>query len=225
MRIVVAIGGSILIKEYSHEMFQKYADILRKIHKEHEIFVVVGGGKPAREYIGIARDLGCGEANCDYIGMDITRINAKLLSMAIDDISYPVIAENFNEAHEYSTTGRIVIMGGTEPSHSTDAVGAILAEKVKADMFINLTSVDGLYTKDPNKYDDAKLITEISAEDMLNIVKENETKAGTYEFFDTAAIQMIKRSGLETVILNGKDPENLIKVLNGEKLGTKIISE
>ena len=116
-------------------------------------------------------------------------------------------------------------MGGTEPAHSTDAVSAILAEYVQADMLINLTSVDGMYTKDPNKFDDAELIEEITASDMMETIKGNDVKAGTYEFFDMTAIQMIKRSNLETVIANGNVPENLVKAVNGEKIGTRVISE
>jgi uridylate kinase len=50
-------------------------------------------------------------------------------------------------------------------------------------------------------------------------------KAGTYEFFDTTAVQMIKRSDLETVIANGFEPENLIKAVNGEDIGTRVINE
>ncbi len=53
-------------------------------------------------------------------------------------------------------------MGGTEPAHSTDAVGSILAEFVGADLLINATSVDGLYDKDPKKYQDAKTLPEVT---------------------------------------------------------------
>ena len=60
---------------------------------------------------------------------------------------------------------------------------------------------------------------------MMGIISGNEVKAGTYEFIDTTAIQMIKRSNLETVIANGNDPENLIRAINGEKIGTRVISE
>jgi uridylate kinase len=79
MRIVAAIGGSIIIKGYDYKKFHKYAEILRELSKEHEIFVIIGGGQPAREYIKVARDLGCGEAKCDDLGIELTRINAKLL--------------------------------------------------------------------------------------------------------------------------------------------------
>ena len=225
MKIVVAIGGSILLKEYDYKKFQEYSELLKKISAEHELFVVVGGGKPAREYIGVVRDLGAGEAQCDDIGIEITRINAKILMGTLGEYAYQKVPTNFQEALEYSSSGKIVVMGGTEPAHSTDAVSAILAEYIHADKLINLTSVDGLYTKDPNKFEDAELIPEITASDLLELLSGQDLKAGTYEFFDTTAVQMIKRSNLETVIANGNNPENLIKAINGENIGTRVLSE
>ena len=241
MRFVAAIGGSILLQDYDARRFQEYAEILKELSKEHEIFVVIGGGKPARQYIrifvvigggkparqyiSVVRELGAGEAKCDDIGIEVTRLNSKLLLLALGDYAYQKVPHNFAEALEYSASGKIIVMGGTEPAHSTDAVSAILAEYVQADMLINLTSVDGMYTKDPNKFDDAELIEEITASDMMETIKGNDVKAGTYEFFDMTAIQMIKRSNLETVIANGNMPENLIKAVNGEKIGTRVISE
>ena len=225
MRIVAAIGGSILLQDYNAERFKEYAKLLKELSEEHEMFVVVGGGKPAREYIGVVRDLGAGEAKCDDIGIEVTRVNAKLLLLALGDFAYQRVPHNFQEALEFSATGKIVVMGGTEPAHSTDAVSAILAEYIQADMLVNLTAVDGLYTKDPKKFDDAELIEEITASDMMEIISGNEVKAGTYEFIDTTAIQMIKRSNLETVIANGNDPQNLIRAIKGEKIGTRVISE
>ena len=225
MKIVVAIGGSVLIKEYNSKKFQEYSAILKQLSEKHELFIVVGGGKPARDYIGIVRDLDVGEAQCDTIGIEITRINAKLLLYALGDIAYQRVPHNFQEALEFSSNGKIIVMGGSEPAHSTDTVSAILAEYVGADKLINLTSVDGLYTKDPNKFDDAELIEEINTTDLLNFLSDKDVKAGTYEFFDSTAVHMIKRSNLETVIVNGFEPENLIKAVNGEKIGTRIINE
>lgn len=222
MRIVITIGGSILLKEYDNRKFEEYADILRQINTEHEIFIVVGGGKPAREYISVVRDMGESESICDEIGIQVTRINARLLQLALKDCSFPAIAKNFQQALEYSATGKIVIMGGTEPAHSTDAVGSILAEYVDADLVINATSVDGLYDKDPNKYDDAVMFSEVSCDKLMEIVSGNETKAGTYEFIDKTAIEIIRRSGIKTVIVNGNNPENVKKAIT-EPIGTLIL--
>lgn len=149
MKIVIIIGGSVLMEDSNPKKFREYAKILRDLSKDHKIWIVIGGGKPAREYIALARSLGANEAQCDDIGIDVTRLNAKLLKIALGDSAYPEIAKNFQEALKFSESKKIVIMGGTEPAHSTDAVGAILAEFVDADILINLTSVDGFYDKDP----------------------------------------------------------------------------
>lgn len=223
MKIVVAIGGSILLKEYDHTKFQEYSEILKSLSEEHELFVVVGGGRPARDYIGMVRNLGAGEAQCDDIGIEVTRINARILLTALGDYAYQRIPHNFQEAAEFSAYGKIIVMGGTEPAHSTDAVSAILAEYVNADKLINLTSVDGMFDKDPNKYEDAKLIKEITSDQMIDLISGKENKAGTYEIFDMTAIQMIKRSSLETIIANGFKPENLERAINGEDIGTRIV--
>ena len=222
MRIVITIGGSILLKEYNHENFEAYAKVIREINEEHEVFIVVGGGRPAREYIGVVRDLGESESICDEIGIQVTRVNARLLQFALKDCSYPSIPVNFQQALEYAASGKIIIMGGTEPAHSTDAVGSILAEYVGADLVINATSVDGLYDKDPNKFSDAVMFSEVTADKLMEIVSANETKAGTYEFIDKTAIEIIKRSSIRTVIVNGNNPEN-VKTAITEPIGTLII--
>ena len=224
MKIVITIGGSIIIKDHDYKKFRDYAEVLKDINEEHEIFVVVGGGTTARDYIGIARSLGVSEAMCDDIGIEVTRLNAKLLIAALGDYAYPVVPHNFREAMQFASSNRIVVMGGTEPAHSTDAVGSILAEFVGAELLINATSVDGLYNKDPNKYPDAKMFTEVKPSKMMELMSTKDIKAGTYEFFDMTAIQIIKRSGIKTVILNGGDPNNIKTAITG-KIGTIILQE
>jgi len=70
----------------------------------------------ARDYIGIARSLGVSEAMCDDIGIEVTRLNAKLLIAALGDYAYPVVPHNFREAMQFASSNRIVVMGGTEPA-------------------------------------------------------------------------------------------------------------
>lgn len=224
MRIVITVGGSIIIKDHDYRRFKDYADVLKEMAAEHEIFVVVGGGRTARDYIGIARGLGVSEALCDDVGIDVTRLNARLLVMALGEDAYPVVPQNFRQALEFSSSGKIIVMGGTEPAHSTDAVGSILAEFIDADILVNATSVDGLYDKDPNKYPDAKMFNEVAPSRMMELMSSNEIKAGTYEFFDTTAIQIIKRSAIDTVIVNGNDAQNVQRALT-QKIGTRIVSQ
>jgi uridylate kinase len=224
MKIVVTIGGSVLIKDNDYKKFKEYVDVLLEMKAENELFVVVGGGKPARNYIEIARALGASEALCDDVGIEVTRLNARLLIIALGEVAYPQVAHNFAEAMEYSSSGKLVVMGGTEPAHSTDAVGSILAEFIGADLLINATSVDGLYDKDPEKHEDAVMFKEITASDMMDLLSNKDIKAGTYEFFDQTAIGIIKRSRIKTVILNGDTPRNILRA-TFENKGTTIIPE
>ena len=224
MKIVITIGGSIIIKDHDYKKFREYAEVLSDLTKEHEIFVVVGGGKTARDYIGIARGLGVSEAMCDDVGIEVTRLNAKLLIVALGDYAFPEVPRNFREALQFSSSKKIVVMGGTEPAHSTDAVGSILAEFVGAKLLINATSVDGLYNKDPNKDPDAKKFDEVKPSKMMELMSTKDIKAGTYEFFDMTAIQIIKRSSIKTVILNGGDAQNIRTAIYG-KIGTIILPE
>lgn len=221
MKIVVTIGGSILVQNNNSKNFKEYAEIISQMNTEHKLYVVVGGGKPAREYISMARNLGASEALCDDMGIDVTRLNARLLIMALGELAYPEVPHNFRKAMEYSEAGKLIVMGGTEPAHSTDAVGSILAEYVGADLLINATSVDGLYDKDPHIYEDAVMIKEITASDMMDMLSNKDTKAGTYEFFDRTAIGIIKRSNIKTRIVNGKEPDNILKAVF-ENIGTTI---
>ena len=224
MKIVVTIGGSIIIKDHDFKKFRDYAEVLRNLKEENDVFVVVGGGKTARDYIDIARSLEVSEAMCDDVGIEVTRLNAKLLIAALGPDAYPEVPHNFREALKFSDSNKIIVMGGTEPAHSTDAVGSILAEFVEADLLINATSVDGLYNKDPNKYSDAVMFKEVKPSKMMELMSSNEVKAGTYEFFDMTAIQIIKRSSIKTVIVNGENAQNILNAIEGN-IGTTIVPE
>jgi uridylate kinase len=168
-----------------------------------------------------------------------TTMNALAIGDAFKQVGQPVrvqtgvemrqIAEFYikDRATRHLDKGRVVVFGcGTgSPFFSTDTAAALRAAEIGADAVLKATNVDAIYDKDPKKYDDAELIEEITASDMMGIISGNDVKAGTYEFIDTTAIQMIKRSNLETVIANGNEPQNLIRAIKGEKIGTRVISE
>ena len=222
-KIVISVGGSILVRDLSSQNIKRYADVIYEISKDNKVFVVVGGGYIARDYIKVAKELGLNDSAADYIGIDITRINAKLLIAALPEENvYGDVALNFKDAKNFSNFKDIVVMGGTEPGHTTDAVGAILAEYVSANMFINATSVDGVYDKDPNKFTDAKKIGLLTTSGLMKIVGEARMDAGLNMILDILAIKVIERSGIETYIIDGKDPLNILKAVNKEEIGTRI---
>ena len=117
-KVVISLGGSILIPTLEDHMLKEYVPVLKKIAQQHHLFVVVGGGGEARRYIGIMRDLGIDEGTSDEVGILITRLNATMLIAALGDNAYPKVAESHAEAKKFAESGKIVVMGGITPGQT-----------------------------------------------------------------------------------------------------------
>ena len=222
MIIVVSVGGSVLASTLGAEKFKSYASALKEIAKNNTLFVVTGGGKAARDYIGVARELGADEATCDLIGIELTRLNARLLIAALGDAAYCEPPLDYKEAKRISLSERIVVMGGVAPGQTTDAVSAVLAEYIGADLLINATSIDGVYTSDPKKNRDAKRLDKLTPKKLIEIVLATEMVAGANSPIDLLAAKVIERSDIKTIVLSGENPRNILDAVNGRYTGTVI---
>lgn len=220
--IVISIGGSVILsKEADVSFLRKLASLLKKISKQYKIFIIVGGGKIARDYIKLGRELNFDEKTLDSIGIDITRANAAIFANIINE-SNKKIPCSTDEAKAMDNP--IVVMGGTTPGHSTDMVGAELAEKVGADLFIIATNVDGIYDKDPNKYDDAKQLEKVKIDDLIKNYGTNWESAGKNMVIDGPALEIMKKAKLLTYVVNGKRLDQLENAITGRSFdGTKIL--
>lgn len=219
MKAVISLGGSVLMSDFNADRIKKYANTIEKISKKNKVFVVVGGGKIARDYIEVARKLGVNETSCDYMGIEVTRLNASILASSISDAPRR-IPSDFREAYELSKFHSVVVMGGTFPGHTTDATAALLSEFVNADILLIATSVDGVYSADPLKDKDAIRYDRLSAKELVEIVSKGELKAGSKNVVDLLAAKVIERSRIKTVVFYGT-PENIEKAMNAE-VGTII---
>ncbi|HER45746.1 MAG TPA: UMP kinase [Thermoplasmatales archaeon] len=220
--VVVSIGGSVVLSQEADVLFLKNLTALfKKISDYYKLFVIVGGGTIARRYIQLGRDLGFDEDTLDLIGIDVTRVNARIITNLLA-ISNKEVPHTTSDA--LSLDSPIVVMGGTDPRHSTDLVGAELAEKTHAVRFVNATNVDGIYDKDPNTYKDAKQLKEVSINQLIAQYGTTWKAAGKNIFMDEPALEIIKRAKIPTFIVNGKRLDQLEKALTGQSFdGTKIL--
>ncbi|MDD5418915.1 MAG: UMP kinase, partial [Methanomicrobiaceae archaeon] len=224
--IVISLGGSVLVPSLESNNVSKYASVLKTIAEKCRIFVVVGGGGEARRYIGAARQLGINEAASDELGILVTRMNARLLVGALGTAAYPRVAENYTEAKEFAEAGKIVVMGGVTPAQTTDAVSAVLAESVCADLLINATSVNGIYSVDPRKDTDAVRYERLTPLQLLEIISGCRLNAGSNIVFDIVAGKVLERCRIPLLVLDGRDPENLYRaVIFGDFIGTVVSDE
>ena len=220
--IDISIGGSVILAEEADVSFlRKLVNLLKKFSKQYKIYVIVGGGKIARTYIKRGRELNLDEDTLDEIGIEVTRVNAKLLTSTIG-ISNGDIPMTTDEAKRLDKP--IVIMGGTLPGHSTDLVGAELAEKTRANKFIIATNVDGIYDKDPNKYSDAKQLKELTINELIKKYGTEWSAAGSNVVIDGPALEIIDKAKIPTFVVNGKRLDQLEKIINNQLFdGTRII--
>lgn len=188
-----------------------------------EVGIVVGGGNFWRGRTSEHMD----RARADHIGMLATAMNSLALCDALEQLGADVrvqtaiemrqIAEPYirNRAIRHFEKGRIVIFGcGTgSPFFSTDTAAALRAVEINADVLLKATNVDGVYDKDPNKYDDAVKYDEVLFRDVL---------ARDIKVMDSTAFSLCKDNDMSILVFNLTDPENVVRVVKGEAIGTLV---
>jgi len=222
MKIVFALGGSVVVPDKVDEKYvAKFAEFALELAKKHTLAIVVGGGKTARRAIAEARKRGENEVQCDYAGIGASRYNASIISQAMS--IEPFIPETLLDAKKILETEGIILMGGTEPGHSTDAVAALLAELIDADLILKVTDVDGIYDKDPQEHKGAKMFEKLPVDQLESMVRGLSQAAGKYELFDLLAVKILKRSHIKCIVLNGRDLKNMGDVIGGKKFKGTLI--
>ena len=221
---MLKLGGFAFDSELSDNKLPAYVKILKEFSKRNRLVIVTGGGSIARRYIATARQLGASEFVCDQIGIHVSRLNASLLATGLGETASPSIPESPERMVESMESKLITVMGGLQPGQSTNAVAALAAEAMGADLLVNATDVDGVYTADPRKYPNAKRLDKVTPEELTVILSAEGIKAGEYELMDPLAIRIIQRSRLSAVVVDGRNPSNVEKAMHGKRVGTRIMS-
>jgi len=220
-KIVIKLSGRIFGMD-NVKVLKDYASFLVKISKICQPIVIAGGGNIARHYISHARSSGADESTLDELGIEISRLNAKLLIYTLKNKAYPHPPTTLQEIKHAVDDGLIVITGGLHPGQSTNGTAALIAEKIRAELFLNATDVDGVYDMDPNKYKRAKKFKRIELKNLKNILVHEDSIAGGYDLMDIVALKIIERSKINTRILKA-DPKIIEKAIKGADVGTKIV--
>jgi uridylate kinase len=223
MKIVVRIGGSVIASPVNPNLISEYVETLKKLKSEgHVVAVVVGGGALAREFIEIAKKLGLEEKDQDDIAISVSRIFAQLFTKKLGKFACGKVILTVEEAAKCLDEGKIAVLGGLKPGMTTDAVAALVAEQIRADVLIKATDQEGVYTKDPRKHADAVKLDHLSFNDLSKVLAEDKHRAGIHQILDPEAVKVLKAMHAKVFVLNGFKPENVLCVVKGEKVGTLI---
>ena len=191
-----------------------------------EIGLVVGGGNFWRGRSSGDMD----RTRADHMGMLATVMNSLALADALEQLDVPVrvqtaismqqIAEPYirNRAIRHLEKGRVVVFGcGTgNPFFTTDTAAALRAAEIDADVIFKATNVDGVFDKDPNKFDDAVKYDRLSYLDILN---------KDLHVMDSTAASLCKDNNLPILVFNLSNPMNIVAAVKGENVGTLVTAE
>ena len=229
-RVLLKLSGESLMGKkgfgIDHSVVEFFSNEVKKVHELGvQLGIVIGGGNI---YRGLsANDQGIDRVTGDQMGMLATVINSLALQNAIEHkgiqtrllsaIHMEEIAEPYirRRAIRHLEKGRVVIFGaGTgHPYFSTDTAASLRAVEIEADVIIKGTRVDGVFDSDPEKNPEAFKFESIS---YLDILKKN------LRVMDLTAVSLCRENSLPMVVFNMDTPDNLVKLVNGENVGTLI---
>jgi len=226
MKAVLKLGGSVFSAEgVDRDFLETVSSKIGEWARVHQIAVVVGGGKISREYGELGRKFTSDEDLLDTVGIMASRVNASLLLAALGDLAATEIPKSEEEFINISekNPGKVIVAGGFRPGQRTDAVSAEIAEVWGAEMVIKCTDVDYIYDKDPNKFEDAKKLESVSFEELKKLAGSEEHRANVSTIMDPVAAKILSEKGIKAAVVNGKDLENIGRILDGKEFkGTRV---
>jgi uridylate kinase len=221
-RVVIKLSGRVFGGETGADI-KKYAAMLADVAKTVQPIVVAGGGKIARHYISIARGFGLDEASLDIMGIEVSRLNAKLMIAALGGRAHPSVPEDLEQVTGAVAGGMIVVTGGLHPGQSTNATAALIAEKVGAARFVNATDVDGIYDSDPRTNRRARMFSRITVKQCRELLGGENSMAGGYDLMDIVALKVIERSRIPTLVIRSEPATIKSAAVKNRSPGTRIV--
>ena len=228
-RILLKLSGEALVGDKTGgidpEILIKYSNEIKKIYdKGVEIAIVIGGGNI---YRGFNNEYKIDRVQGDYMGMLATLINGLALQNTLENIGIPTrlqsainvnkVAEPYikRKALRHLDKKRIVIFsaGTGNPYFTTDSAAVLRAIEIEADVILKGTRVDGIYNDDPYKNSDAFKFEKITFEEAIS---------KGLKIMDTTAFTLSHENKLPIIVFDMNLEDNLLKVLNGENIGTLV---
>jgi len=216
--LVFSLGGSLVVPESGIDV-----SFLKKIRKGFlsllnlkevkQIIIMVGGGKTSRDYMNAAKKIDNLErGEIDQLGIMSTKLNAELVKLFLKPKVYHKVLKNPKNLPKEE---EIIIASGWKPGNSSDLNTILWALKAGVDTVYNLTDVDFVYDKDPDKFPDAKPLERVSWQEFKKIIG-GKWEPGLSTPFGPVACQKAQKHNMRVVVLKGEDYKNLKKCIQGK---------
>ena len=228
--LVISLGGSLICPDGIDTKFLKIiVSIIKKEQKNKRIVIITGGGHICREYL-TAFDKVRNKTNStpgkDYVAIGITVANAKLMQSLLADADVKLHPALLNNPTKKINWGKykVVVGCGYKPGHSTDYDAVLAAIVAKSRTVVNLTNIDYVYTKDPNKFRNAKPLKELTWREYKKVLGVVKWKAGLHTPFDPIASRLAEKNKIAVYSVNGQKKKSLASAFTDKPIGTHIFS-
>lgn len=221
--IVLSLGGSMIIPDDVNTKFLKnFKKVILKNSNKYKFIIVCGGGSLARKYIAALE--GRSQKVQSSAGIAATRANAKFMSVFFEQDPDQPVPLTLKKLERLSKKHNLVFCGalGFKPKQTTDSTACEIAAKFKT-IFINITNVDGLYSKNPKKFKDVKFIPKISWGEFYKTVNRIKYKPGQHLPLDQTSAKIIRDNKIISYII-GTNPRQLDNLLNNRKFVGSVIA-
>ncbi len=214
--IVISLGGSLIVPkpgEVNIALLTKFRRLILSYVKKtgHRAVIVTGGGKLNKKYnesiLKIAKPK---PVDLDWLGIAATRFHAEFVRLSFGNYAWSGIIHN--PTKRINTDKKIICAGGWKPGCSTDKDAVLLAKTYGSPVVVNLTNIDYVYSKDPKRYPDAKIIKDAAWKEYFKMIpKKWSPRLNTP--FDPVASRLAYKYRISTVIINGLKFDELAKYL------------
>jgi len=218
--VVISLGGSVIVPDQIDiEFLKDFRKLIKSQLGKYKFIIITGGGKTARRYqkaakaiVKVSRD------DLDWIGIHSTRLNGHLLRTIFRDVAEPALVKNPTSKFKFE---KVLIAAGWEPGWSTDTDAVLLAKNIGAKIVVNITNIDYLHDKNPEKFKNTKIIKKIDWKGFRKIVG-NKWDPGMSAPFDPVASKIAQHSGMKLILL-GRKLKNLKNFLDGKKFEGSVV--
>lgn len=227
---ILKVGGSILAPSEDNLFDINKAKELKEtlkpfIDSGNKFILSIGGGFLARKFGNMLKDAGFSEDDRDYAGIAVINLNAVLLKSVFGDLANEEIIryEDFEEDSELTFEKPVIIAAASIPDRSSDWDAVKLALRSHANRVVSLKNVDGVYSADPKKDQNAKFLEKLTWQEYINIIgNPTEFLPGAHFPIDIRAAKLAQENNLEFDIM-GSDFNNLTNFLQGKKFKGTVI--
>lgn len=222
---IISVGGSIIIPKTGFDVnflkkFRKL--ILRRVRQGDKFVLIIGGGATCRVYQNaLTQVIKLPNKSLHQLGVYSTWFNAEFVKLLFGNYVYKDVVKN--PVNKLITNKPIIISGGWKPGFSTDTGAVLLAKKFGAKEVFNLSNIDYVYDKDPNKFANAKKMEKIGWKEFRKNIVGYKWLPGKNSPFDPIASGLAEKLGMKVSILRGTNLPEVEKALKGRRFKGTVI--